>query len=141
MFHWKGAAGVCINERNQVLMVLQDGEDEIAKWSIPSGGIESNESFEECCIREMEEETGLTVEVISKIHEKNGSVAEFGITHMLHYFRVKMVSGDLLIQDPDELILEVAWKSMDELVDLPMSYPEDVELLKEIIMNQTKITN
>jgi aminoglycoside 6'-N-acetyltransferase len=141
MFHWKGAAGVCINEHNQVLMVLQAGEDEEAKWSIPSGGVEGNESFEECCIREMEEETGLTVKIISKIHEKNGSVAEFGITYILHYFQVKIVSGYLMVQDPDELILDVAWKSMDELDDLPMSYPEDAELLKELLMNQTNITN
>lgn len=28
MFQWKGAAGLCINENNQLLMVLQAAPDE-----------------------------------------------------------------------------------------------------------------
>ena len=141
MFHWKGAAGVCINEQNQVLMVLQAGEDEEAKWSVPSGGIEGNETFEECCVREMEEETGLQVEVISKIHDKNGSVEQYAITYELQYFQVKIVSGELTVQDPDELILEVAWKSLDELDALPMSYPDDTAFLKKLLIDATNVLN
>lgn len=141
MFHWKGAAGVCINEQNQVLMVLQAGEDEEAKWSVPSGGIEGNETFEECCVREMEEETGLQVEVISKIHDKEGSIKEHAITYELQYFQVKIVHGELTVQDPDELILEIAWKSLDELDALPMSYPDDTEFLKNLLSAATNVSN
>ncbi|MET1013126.1 MAG: NUDIX hydrolase [Paenisporosarcina sp.] len=140
MFHWKGAAGVCINEHNRVLMVLQAGEDEEAKWSIPSGGIESNETFEECCVREMKEETGLNVQVISKIHDKNGSLEQYSITYELQYYLVEIVSGELTVQDPDEFIINVAWKSIEELDELPMSYPEDAELLKELLKNTMTIT-
>ena len=32
------------------------------QWMIPGGGLESNESDEECCIREIAEETGIVVE-------------------------------------------------------------------------------
>lgn len=141
MFHWKGAAGVCINEQNQVLMVLQAGEDEEAKWSVPSGGIEGDETFEECCVREMEEETGLQVEVISKIYDKIGSVEQYAITYELHYFQVKIVSGELTVQDPDELILEVAWKSLDELDTLPMSYPDDTAFLKKLLNEAVNVLN
>lgn len=141
MFHWKGAAGVCINEQNQVLMVLQAGEDEEAKWSVPSGGIEGNETFEECCVREMEEETGLQVEVISKIYDKEGSVKRHAITYELQYFQVKILNGELTVQDPDELILEVAWKTLDELDALPMSYPDDTELLKNLLSAATNVSN
>ena len=33
------------------------------QWFIPGGGLESNESLSQCCIREMAEETGCIVEV------------------------------------------------------------------------------
>jgi len=133
MFQWKGAAGVCINEDNQLLMVLQAGEDEEAKWSVPSGGIEGDETFEECCVREFEEETGLKVEVVSKLQNKAGTIEQFGISYELRYFQVNVLGGEMTLQDPDELILDIAWKSADELDELEMSYPEDVEFLKALL--------
>lgn len=135
MFKWKGAAGVCINENNQLLMVLQAAPDEDPKWTVPSGGLEGNETYEKCCVREFEEETGLKVEVISKLRDKNGLNEQYGIQYELQYFQVKVVSGELTVQDPDELILEIAWKSIDELDQLEMSYPEDVEFLKGLMVN------
>jgi len=135
MFVWKGAAGVCINEDNKLLMVLQAAPDEEPKWTVPSGGLEGDETFEECCIREFEEETGLTVEVVSKLQDKKGLNAQFGISYELQYFQVRVISGELTVQDPDELILDIAWKSVEELDQLDMSYPEDVEYLKTLFMN------
>ncbi len=35
--------------------------------SIPSRGKEQGETFKECCIREMKEETGYTVEIVEEI--------------------------------------------------------------------------
>lgn len=134
MFVWKGAAGVCINENNQLLMVLQGAPDEEPKWSVPSGGLEGDETYEECCVREFEEETGLKVEVVSKLQEKKGLIAEFGISYELQYFQVNVISGELTVQDPDELILDIAWKSVGELDKLDMTYPDDLEFLKTLFV-------
>lgn len=134
MFVWKGAAGVCINEDNKLLMVLQAAPDEEPKWTVPSGGVEGNETFEECCIREFEEETGLKVEVVSKLQDKKGLNAQFGISYELQYFQVRVISGELTVQDPDELILNIAWKSVAELDELDMSYPDDLEFLKALFV-------
>jgi 8-oxo-dGTP diphosphatase len=133
MFKWKGASGVCINEDNQILMVLQAAHDEEPKWAVPSGGLEDNETFEQCCVREFEEETGMKVEVISKLQDKSGSNKEYKIEYELQYFQVKVVSGELTLQDPDEFILDIGWKSVAELDQLDMCYPEDVEFLKGLL--------
>lgn len=133
MFKWKGASGVCINEDNQVLMVLLAVHDEEPKWTVPSGGLEDNETFEQCCVREFEEETGLKVKIVSKLKDKNGTNDEYKITYELQYFQVKVVSGDLIVQDPDEFILDIAWKSVEELDQLKINYPEDVEFLKGLL--------
>jgi 8-oxo-dGTP pyrophosphatase MutT (NUDIX family) len=67
---WFGSSGVCINEIGQLLMVLQGRPEEKKTWSIPSGGREYDETFEECCIREIEEETGYTGEIVEEIKIK-----------------------------------------------------------------------
>ena len=54
MQQWFGSSGVCINEHGQLLMVLQGKPEEKKTWSIPSGGKEYDETYEECCIREIE---------------------------------------------------------------------------------------
>ncbi|WP_407081123.1 NUDIX hydrolase [Evansella halocellulosilytica] len=42
---WCGSAGVCINGRHEILMVLLGKQDEEKTWSVPSGGKESGETF------------------------------------------------------------------------------------------------
>ena len=37
------------------------------------------------------------------------------------------------IQDPDELIHEIAWKRIDEMKELTLSFPEDYEILNKYI--------
>jgi aminoglycoside 6'-N-acetyltransferase len=72
---------------------------------------------------------------------KEGSVEQHAISFELHYFQVKIVQGELTVQDPDELILEVAWKSLDELDALPMTYPDDTELLKKVLKDAANVSN
>lgn len=42
--------------RDRVLLILHRGNDE---WSIPGGGIEYGETFEDAAVREVDEETGI----------------------------------------------------------------------------------
>ena len=122
---WYGAAGVCINERSEVLMVLEGETEEGPKWSIPTGGLEDGETFEECVLREIEEETGYTVEILSKIKVKTGTYEDLNIAFEVHYFIAGILGGEAKIQDPDQLILDIAWKSAAELSEIELSYPED----------------
>ena len=57
-------------------------------YVIPGGGLEENETIEECVVREIEEEAGIQVEVLEKIFEEeiDGQIAGF-------YYRCKYLSG------------------------------------------------
>lgn len=79
----------------------------------------------------------MNVEIISKLQDKKGMNEQFGIHFELQYYQVKIVSGELTVQDPDELILDIAWKSIEELDLLEMSYPEDVDFLKRLLNKGT----
>lgn len=63
---WKGSAVICINEKDEILMVAQEKPNEPELWSVPSGRVEENETFEECCAREVCEETCYRIKVIKK---------------------------------------------------------------------------
>ncbi|MEH7454415.1 NUDIX hydrolase [Gottfriedia acidiceleris] len=131
MEKWIGATGICINRKGQVLMVLQGKPDEQKLWATPSGCLEQNESIEECCKREVLEETGFEVEVIKQLFIKEG--ISYGFQVEVHYFEVRIIGGDAKIQDPDQLIYEIAWKSADEILELELSFPEDRNLLIDLI--------
>jgi ADP-ribose pyrophosphatase YjhB (NUDIX family) len=126
---WYGSAGVCINEKSEILMVLQGTPEEIKKWSVPSGGLEKGETFEECCKREIEEETGYIVDIVQELQVKKGFYEEDKWYCEVHYFLVKVVGGSPKIQDPDQLIYDIRWISIDTLQTLQLSFPEDREYL------------
>ncbi|MFF2176747.1 NUDIX hydrolase [Lysinibacillus sp. NPDC058147] len=123
MVKWQGAAGICLNEDNQLLMVLQGTKEEVKTWAVPSGGIEATENFEACCIREVFEETGFVVDIVSEVLHKNNDVVE------VRYFETIIKGGQMTIHDPDELIYEVAWKSKEDLLGITLTFPEDRQFL------------
>jgi ADP-ribose pyrophosphatase YjhB (NUDIX family) len=139
MQKWLGSAGVCMNELGELLMVLQGTPEEQKKWSIPSGGKEDNETFQECCIREIEEETGYVTEIVEALKVKRTILEELdeSIEVEVHYFLVKKVGGKRKIQDPDQLIYDIAWKSLDEIQALELSFPEDRAFLIENLESYT----
>ncbi|EZH66567.1 DNA mismatch repair protein MutT [Bacillaceae bacterium JMAK1] len=134
MKKWLGSSGVCINQDGQLLMVLQGKPEEKKTWSIPSGGKEQEETFEECCIREVKEETGYTVEVVGKLKVKQGTYEQINVAIEAHYFFVNVVGGKRNFQDPDNLIYDIAWKDVDELKTLELTFPEDQEFLINYII-------
>lgn len=135
MNKWIGAAAICINENNELLMVLQGKLDETKKWSVPSGGLKSGETLVQCCRREVEEETGYLVDVNGKLLVKYGQHEHTNIE--VHYYNVSLIGGTKTIQDPDRLIYAIEWKSIEKIEQLELSFPED----KQFYLQQLKGKN
>ncbi|MEH7884161.1 NUDIX hydrolase [Bacillus sp. JJ1609] len=132
---WVGSAGVCINHHGEVLMVRQGKEDEEKLWAIPAGGVELNETSEECCIREVFEETGYEVEIVRPLYIKTGK--SFGIDIKVQYFEVMITGGEPRIQDPDGLIHEIAWKKLSDMNVTDFGFPEDLAFLLNFIREKS----
>ncbi|PYI54455.1 NUDIX hydrolase [Paenibacillus flagellatus] len=135
MDKWHGAAGVCVDEAGRLLMVLQGKPDEEKRWSVPSGGMEAGETLEQCCVREVWEETGFRARVVEQVFGKEGTVGsvEFSVT----YYEIELVGGTAAIQDPDGLIHDIAWKTAGEIESLSLSFPEDRAFLLDYIRNKS----
>lgn len=128
MEKWSGSAAICINEYQQVLMVRSKDAD---LWAVPSGGMEAEETPEQCCIREVKEETGYHVQIIKPLYIKHANIN--GIQVKTYYFLAQAIGASQGIQDPDQLIEEKAWKSLADILKLNHMYPEDVDLLRFLI--------
>jgi aminoglycoside 6'-N-acetyltransferase len=128
---WRGAAAICINENKQLLMVLQGRPEEEKRWSVPSGGVNGNETYEDCCAREVWEETGYKVKVGCYLHEKRGISRE--TLYNVKYYEAQVVGGMPTIHDPDFLIYDIQWKTAQEIEGLSLSYPEDRKFLLEYL--------
>lgn len=122
---WIGSAAVCLNDKNQILMI--QGKD-LVEWAVPSGGLHENESLEDCCVREVKEETGYVVQIIRNLFTKEGE-AEGGIRYQTHYFEVKLIGGDANINDPDGLVHNIDWLSLEQIDGAKHAYPEDKDFL------------
>lgn len=133
---WYGSAGLSVNDNYQLLMVLQGQPDEPKRWTVPAGSVEEGESFEEACVRELEEETGYKVKVGSCIKVKKGQYKDISVNYEVRYYQVRIVGGKRMIQDPDELIYDIDWIDAGELQDLNLAYPEDRQFLLNYIEEQ-----
>ena len=134
MANWKGAAGVCVNEqRDEILLVLMKAPEEDSKWSVPASGMEAGETLEQCCEREFEDVTGLTVKTGELLKTRDGNYEDAAVSFDLHYFQVAVTGGELVIPKDDFLIEDIAWKSIEDIEKLELAYPDDLELFKKLV--------
>jgi 8-oxo-dGTP diphosphatase len=61
-----GVGGVVI-ENGRALLIRRGSEPLLGQWSIPGGTLELGESLEHGVVRELKEETGLTVRIVEMI--------------------------------------------------------------------------
>lgn len=115
--------GVILEREGKILLGMRHPDPDKAdsafrsagEWCLPGGKLEWGESFEDGAIREVKEETGITVKnprVISVHNCKNEHA---------HFMTVGLVAdeweGEAAVMEPDEI---VEWKWFD-LSDLPQN--------------------
>jgi 8-oxo-dGTP diphosphatase len=67
-------AGVIPDSENRILLIQRGIEPCKGSWALPSGFIETNETPQECIVREMKEETGLDTQIkeVLGIYQQQG---------------------------------------------------------------------
>lgn len=102
--------GVILVKNGKVLLGLRHPDPDKAdsafrsagEWSLPGGKLEWGETFEEGAIREVKEETGITIEnpqVIS-VHNCKNEHAHFMTVGLI----AKKWKGEAQVMEPDEMI-------------------------------------
>ena len=97
-----------VGRRREVLLSIRS---DIQGWELPGGTPEPGESIEETLIREVREETGLTV----SIHRHVGDYTRTGFRpHIARVYACRVAGGALR---PSRETPELAWFAVDTLPD------------------------
>ena len=114
----KGGAVVFAREGDDIYIALV--HDVFGHWTLPKGGRKDDENLEQCVVREMQDEIGLTVTVGEKLGE-NEYVAtdpEKGkVRRQVVYFLAESAFDDLKLEDKGGLD-DAQWFKLSAILDL-----------------------
>ncbi|MGE6631663.1 HAD-IIA family hydrolase [Bacillus sp. NPDC077027] len=132
-----GVAGWIMDDTHSSVLLLQRADN--GKWGIPSGHVEPGESIEEAIIREIKEETGLTVKVdrlIGVYSDPTSQIFTYPNGQKSHfvtiYFACTITDGTLLKQTNETL--DAAFFKVDALPENLMTMHPN--WLKDALANQ-----
>jgi ADP-ribose pyrophosphatase YjhB (NUDIX family) len=110
----KVAVAVFVTQGNKVLLVKRGMEPGRGKWALPAGFVDYGEDPREAAVREMEEETGLRVELTELMDVLPGDTPGQGATIVIVY-AARALDGALNAADDVD---EVAFFGAGELPEL-----------------------
>jgi 8-oxo-dGTP diphosphatase len=117
---------VLIINDTKILLGKRSGDPGKGKWALPSGYIEFEDDFLTAAIREVKEETGLEVEIISILNVQSAFLPpEY---HFLGIYLLAQVTGGSL--SPKDDLEDADWFSSSETLP-PMAFPPDVDLIQK----------
>lgn len=127
------AGGLVYNEKDELLMIFRRG-----KWDLPKGKLDEGESIEDCAVREVIEETGLTTVIRGDLigityHQYFDQWIKEEVIKETHWYRMQAPGDQQLIPQTAEDIELIKWVAGKELKDcLSDSYDTIVEIVREV---------
>jgi 8-oxo-dGTP diphosphatase len=125
-----GSYSLCLDGDRILLARLSAIEVDVGAWTMPGGGVTLGEHPDEACLRELEEETGLTGEIdgvagiFSHVYERSRFARGADLHFLGIVYRVRITGGGLR-DETDGTTDTAAWIPRDELASLRL-----VELAK-----------
>ncbi|MDR3713688.1 MAG: NUDIX hydrolase [Puia sp.] len=126
----KAAGGLIRNETGKLLFMFRRG-----KWDLPKGKLDPGETLEQCAIREVREETGLSaVELKTPLLITWHTYDESG-KHFLketHWYSMETRGEQTLVPQREEQITDLKWAGETDLpVLLANTFPSILDVLQK----------
>ena len=115
------AAGGVVEQDGLIAIVHRPRYDD---WSLPKGKLDKNESSERAALRDVQEETGLSCQLIEEL-DPVSYTDNRGRPKNVRYWRMKVLSGEFEVNDEVD---ELRWLSKADALEL-LSYEHDRELV------------
>jgi len=136
MNHYTGKTSTAIipYPDNKILLIKRKTRPFVGFWALPGGRMDPGETLEQTVVREVKEETGLEVSIVSVV----GDYVEIGTREDVEYkyyprcFVVKPVGGELKKQDSE--IQEMKLFSLNALPQ-PLAFEHD-QMIKDYLLQK-----
>lgn len=127
-----GVGAILIND-DQILLVRRANPPLQGQWSIPGGLVETGETISQAIIREVQEETGLTVEPVKLVEVFERILRDQRSRVQYHYvlmdYLCRVIEGEAR---PGSDVTELLWASVDSLEELSVA-PETSKVIRKAI--------
>lgn len=125
------ATGIVINDKKEIILMNLTN---MYFHMLPGGGVDSKENIEEGLYREIKEETGANVEIISELGIVVENLEQRKMKQITYFYLTK-VFGEIQEPNfmPDELEegYQVEWYSIDEAIKILEEENEYEEYIKQ----------
>lgn len=127
---------VVLNRDGEILLVRHKKGNQ-RYWVLPGGRLEYGETFEECAIREVKEETGLDVEMERFLYLCE-AIAPDRSRHIVNIFiKAKVVGGTMKLGD-EPVLAGVEFVRLEELAQMTLFPPVSDEIVESLSSNAPK---
>jgi 8-oxo-dGTP diphosphatase len=120
----RAAGGVVICDGSLLLVHRPKYDD----WTFPKGKADDGETDENCALREVREETGLSCEILAELGTTEYADAR-GRPKVVRWFLMRSAGGSF---EPTDEVDELRWATPDEAASL-LSYSRDLPLLEAVL--------
>lgn len=111
------AGAIIFDERSRLLLIQRSQPPAAGFWSLPGGKCGPNEDSAAACLREVAEETGLTVAIVRFAGRVSRSAAT-GDSYVIDDFVCKIIGGEVRAGDD---AADAGWFSAADIVSLPLA--------------------
>lgn len=111
------ASAVIRDESSRILLVQRANMPDMGCWTLPGGRVDTGETLEQAAIREVFEETGLTIAIVRELGQLDVPDGNGGV-HEIHDFLGERISGEAIAGDDAAAI---GWFRSDELSALSLT--------------------
>lgn len=127
---------VVLNRDGEILLVRHKKGNQ-RYWVLPGGRLEYGETFEECAMREVKEETGLEVEMERFLYLSE-AIAPDRSRHIVNIFiKAKVVGGTMKLGD-EPVLAGVEFVRLEELAQMTLFPPVSDEIVESLSSNSPK---
>lgn len=127
-----GVSGIVFNRHREVLLIRRNQAPAQGLWSIPGGKLEPGETLTEACRREIEEETGLNIRILSLVALVERRIENFH--YVIADFLVELIDGECQAPIANSDVSEACWIALDRLGQYEL-----VPGLRDIIENTHRL--
>lgn len=127
------ASRALIIKDGKILLIHETNTD---VYMSPGGGVESNETFKECCIRELKEEAGYAVETDEELFTVNEY--SFETLYIAHYFPCRIIgeATKSLTKTEIEHGVHAEWVDIDKAFEIFGKYNEKRPDIKSLYLRE-----